>query len=443
MKSSFRHRFFVSLTYLSLAVLMTVGCRLLYQYTALDTVLGWLHDEIWLVVVGYGFYWGEPWSQVGVVAAVFVAIAGWLSWLLDIPFLDWPQVGITWFYLDALQPSGRLLLFWRRIRTRLLKNRGLGNGDGVVVRVVDELVLRNQRVLRSVDEIDLVDQDSHKTLALRRRLTDRLELLSRYWIPTEDARNFLSLEELCKGTLAKFRSIGYSDDPQSVSAEFLSLAEICFRRCLAGEEAAADLPGLILRSSALNRSERIIHTIAICSILHRSKSDGESEEFKMVGELIMEVLQSGWKHLCALESYEIGTMSRLELEQWKREVNQHDVVGFYLEIVLPEWLSTLAGNGEHEAVAEVARIFESLCGLNDMNKLAQVPLEEESKKKLKSFFLMFDPIVAEEIHWQASLSWDEILKHSQNESITRYSLNSSTAADFRRGELLALIGHDR
>ena len=441
MKSSFRHRFFVSMTFLGLAVLVVAGGRLLYQYTALDSVLGWLHDEIWLAVVGYGFYWGKPWSQVGVIAAVLVVIAGWLSWLLDIPFLDWPQVGITWLYLDAFQPSGHLIICWRRLRTKVFKNRC--PGCGVVVRVVDELVLRNQRVLRSLDGIDRVDQDSLQILALRRRLTDRLELLSRYWIPTEDARNFLSLEEICKGTLAKFRSIRYSDDPESVSAEFLSLAEICFRRCLTGEEAAADLPGLILRSSDLNRSEQIVHTIAICSILHRSKSDGESEGFKMVGELIMEVLQSGWKHLCALESYELGTMSRLELEQWKREVNKHDVVGFYLEIVLPEWLSTLNGNGEHEAVAEVARIFESLSGLNDMNNLEQVPLEEESKKKLKSFFLMFDPLVAEEIHWQASLSWNEILKRSQNESITRYALNSSTAADFRRGELLALIGHDR
>jgi hypothetical protein len=451
---------------LSAAVLVMAAAAVLVlpwagRWPTVRLVLGWLHDGLWLPVLGYGFYWAAPWSQVAAVTCGVAMAAWWVAWLLDVPILSLPALVLSWLYLGWLQPSGGFLILVRRWEFRLFRQsrplqdrtarttrdrREQKPSSSVLLLVGHALARRDEERVRAAELRCLAQEAEQMPEPVREAARQRLLFLANYHCPAPGMAGLCYGWELERSAVYFTRALAVAKGADTETRERLHrVFQTYYRAQFPAIAASVDVATLVLRSPP-DAVRPVPRALAILDLLLGYGETCDPGRLETAEIPIRRGLTRVWQICQTLDGFRLRTVPPFQLEELRRSggnAARSDLSLLGLGDVLEPWMAVLLRRGEFETVANAARIALELASPNIETRLStvrQLPWDDSDKEALSALLQENRVERPEAIRYLSARAWLGLRQALPAGASADLALEWAIADCFERGDLEWIAG---
>jgi len=417
----------------------------------------WLHDHVWLPTLGYGFYWGAPWSQVGAATLGVIFVIWWAAWLFDAPVLALPGFLCSWIYLGYVQPSGALLLFFRRWEVRLLlRVRGVreearngprpldGSGRtsrGFLVTVADALTRQAEERVRAAGVTARTGDGTGAFDDEREAASARLLFLAKYHAPELKVLALAKTEDLERCAVYLFRALTHAGEARDEIEAYLGqVLEAYYQKQVPDLGPSQDAPVLALGGSH-DQAQPILRSIPVLDLLKRHERTAGTEWLAIAAPAIRQALAKVWEISQTLDSVRLGTVPPFQLGELRRDCHRaarRDLIRFGLGDVVESWLRALWDGHEFPTMARAAQIAPELASPKlerHLETIEKLPWPGPDRELLTSLLVENRIERPEAVRFLSARAWLALADESTDEAFKEFSLDQALADGFERGDV--------
>ncbi|MBI2193746.1 MAG: hypothetical protein HYU36_17360 [Planctomycetes bacterium] len=427
----------------------------------------WLHDFLWLPLVGHGFYAGAPWSLIGVLTLLLFLFTGWIAWVVRVQPLNLPIMGFAWFFLGYLQPSGALLLrlkaWQRRALNPLLRGRERQTtSEGITACVAEWLIRRDEEALRNFDPLGSarfpggtgsggpapVPPDHAEAERLRQvlitRLRARLLFLANDAFPEPPRPHRYAADDIarCALTLSRaWRIAGAGDAASGIRDRFHATAGIYYRKFLSESDLQPDAALRALRWSASGRPEGFRRAVPIADLLLRHTETGVAEWLEIASAPLRQALLHLWNLTSVLQGWHTGWLPPYRVHELRRTIESPQLAGLShlgLGDVLELWLEALIRREEFEAAGRWGRIALELAEprlSTHLRTIERLRWPGPDRQGLASLLTENRVARPEVLRAEVLRAWLGVRRRTVLEPLQRYASSQALGVLFEQGDV--------
>ena len=439
-------------------------CRGAASWPPTKTGMGWVHDTLWLPVIGYGFYWGGIWSQAGTLAVGLILAGWWTAWVCGVPALSFPGFLCSRVYLGYVQPSGAAVVFLRRQAARLRNhaNRAIASVSwirpprsgkrhefSVFLEVAEALARRDEEAVRVSEVGGGTGAPRPASDRLRQRTFRRLMFLADYHCPIPERPDHSSVAALERAVLALGRATTHAaTDAQKTRERLYRSVRAYYEKQFPGLVYREDWAVRLLSSPPANAG-KVRRSPAIMGLLHRFEDTGSQEFLQAAEQALRRELREVGELCHGLGCFRMGIAPAFqteELRQAAQSASQRDLGSLGLGEVAETWLRTLLKAGDAEGVAHYAKAALELAPdrmRHHLGSVEKLPWPESEKGSLGSILEDCALRRPEGIKFLAALAWMQQRDGLSAAELSEFAHRQAVTDLYERGDTEWLLAAER